>query len=152
MGGLPASHSDSGQSTGILETQRVTSGFPGSGNGFCVVLSVPSTPGWRGERFLSHLLTPCHVGPEVIVVGKSRPQGSCSCRSWTVQRPGFCSTRGGMWGLDGLLEPGREQKERGAKQGWETAPRRGGWCVHIEAHTGVGLAASGPPVTGGGAG
>lgn len=43
-----------------------------------------------------------------------------------MQRPGFFSTRGGMWGLDGLLEPGREQKERRAKQGWEMAPRRGG--------------------------
>lgn len=38
------------------------------------------------------------------------------------------------------------------KAGLGDGPQERGWCVHIEAHTGVGLAASGPPVTRGGAG
>lgn len=86
-----------------------------------------------------------------------------------------------MWGLDGLLEPIVEQKqERGESRAGRWTPAEGGgeadrpqnplprcmgpgrggncWqerhhCVHVDGHTGVGLAASGggPPVIRGGA-
>ena len=136
--------------------QRVIFGFPGSGNGFCVVLSVPTAPPprWRGERLS---VSPSPDSTPRGARGRHdrqepAPRQLFSQVMATVQRPGFCLTWGGMWGLDGLLEPGREQKERGARWGWETAPGRGGWCVHMQAHAADGSAASGPPVIRGGAG
>lgn len=125
VGGLPASHSDSGQSTGILETQRVTFGFPGSGNGFCVVLSVLPTPRWRGER-LSHLLLTPRGARGHRDQQEPAPRQLLLQVVATVQRPGFCSMSGGMWGLDGLLEPEGSRRREGQSRAGRWPPGEGG--------------------------